>query len=144
MNSKTFYSNHSVQRNFSHFFRKNSSFIKIWQEQRILYMETNLYLWQYLAYIFLEWEIFQTKVADKTRTHILYSIHYFRKSCRLWDNGGKCWRASCSSTAKIVTRIRHNVFVNTYIACLVSFGRLLSNTTRVKSHCPSLDQSDPL
>jgi len=32
--------------------------------------------------------MFQTKVVDKIKTHILCSITYFffRKSCRLWEN----------------------------------------------------------
>jgi hypothetical protein len=41
----------------------------------------------YLAEFFLEWEMFQTKVAEKIKTHIfVFSNFFFRKSCRLWDN----------------------------------------------------------
>jgi hypothetical protein len=36
-----------------------------------------------LAHFFLEWEMFQTKVADKIRTRILCSVTFTRKSCRL-------------------------------------------------------------
>jgi hypothetical protein len=43
---------------FSKLFHENSSFIKIRQEQRVLYMKTFSHLWQYLAKFFLEWEIF--------------------------------------------------------------------------------------
>jgi hypothetical protein len=51
-------------------------------------------LWQNLADLFLEWEMFQIKVAEKIKTHILWQVNFFRKSCRLWDNvekwdGGK-------------------------------------------------------
>jgi hypothetical protein len=49
-------------------------------------METFWHLWQYLAEFFLEWEMFQTKIAEKINTHILHSITFFLKSCRLWDN----------------------------------------------------------
>jgi hypothetical protein len=42
-------------------------------------------LW-YLAEFFLEWEMFETKVVEKVKTHISCLIHFFRKSCRLWDN----------------------------------------------------------
>ena len=35
---------------------------------------------------FLEWEMFHTKDVDKIKTHILYSITFFWKSCLLWDN----------------------------------------------------------
>jgi hypothetical protein len=40
----------------------------------------------YLAQFFLEWEMFQTKVVEKIKTHILGSVTVFRKLCRLWDN----------------------------------------------------------
>jgi len=34
--------------------------------------------------------MFRTKVVEKIKTHLLYSIYiFFRKSCRLWDNVGK-------------------------------------------------------
>jgi len=33
--------------------------------------------------------MFQTKIVEKTKTHILGSIMFSRKSCRLWDNVGK-------------------------------------------------------
>jgi hypothetical protein len=48
-------------------------------------MKTYVPLW-YLAEFFLESEMFQTKVVEKIKTHILYSVTCFRKSCRLWDN----------------------------------------------------------
>ena len=36
---------------------------------------------------FLEWEMFQTKVVEKVKTHILSSVNFsFWKSCRLLDN----------------------------------------------------------
>jgi hypothetical protein len=43
---------------------ENSGFIKIWQEQKVLYMKipVNLYL--------LQWEMFQKKVVEKINTHI--------------------------------------------------------------------------
>jgi hypothetical protein len=54
---------------FSKISRGNSSFIKIWQEWRALYMKTNIHFWSYLAQFFLEWERFQTKVVDNIKTH---------------------------------------------------------------------------
>ena len=33
--------------------------------------------------------MFQTKVVQKIKTHILCSVAFFRKSCHLWDNVGK-------------------------------------------------------
>jgi hypothetical protein len=40
-------------------------------------MKTFTHLWQYLAEFFLEWEIFQIKVVEKIKTHILCSETFF-------------------------------------------------------------------
>ena len=54
--------------------------------------ETNNFrssLWNSLlhfAEFFLEWEVFQTKVAEKIKTRILCSIIFLRISRLLWDN----------------------------------------------------------
>jgi hypothetical protein len=45
---------------------------------------------QHLAKFFLEWKMFQMKVVENTKTHILCSINFSRKSHRLWDNFEKC------------------------------------------------------
>ena len=40
----------------------------------------------YLTQFFLEWEMFQTTVAEEIKTYILGSkFFFFRKSCSLWD-----------------------------------------------------------
>ena len=36
--------------------------------------------------VLLKWEMFHTKVVQKIKTHILCSVTFSRKSCRLWDN----------------------------------------------------------
>ena len=51
-----------------------------------LYLKTFSHLWQYLAELFLKWEMYQTKFVTKIKTHILCSIIFFLKSCLLWDN----------------------------------------------------------
>jgi hypothetical protein len=51
--------------------------------------EDKLNLWQSLAELFLEWEVFQTNIVEKIKTNILCSITFFRNSRRLWDNAGK-------------------------------------------------------
>ena len=73
--------------------RENSSFIKIWQEQHVLDMKTNIHSWSYLAQFFVEWETFQTKVVEEIKTHILFSVTFFRISCLLWDKVEKYCRA---------------------------------------------------
>jgi len=37
--------------------------------------------------------MFQKNFVEKIKTHILFSITFSRKSCRLWDNVEKCGRA---------------------------------------------------
>jgi hypothetical protein len=48
-------------------------------------MKTFRHLWQYLAEFSLEWEMFEIKVLEEIKTHILCSITVFR----LWDNVDK-------------------------------------------------------
>ena len=57
--------------------RANSSFGKIWQEQRVFYMNTSIHFWSYLSQFFLEWEMFQTKVVEKIKTQIVRQIYFF-------------------------------------------------------------------
>ena len=49
-------------------------------------MQTNIHLWSYLAHFSLEWEIFQTKVAEDIKAHILLSVTLFQQSCPVWEN----------------------------------------------------------
>jgi hypothetical protein len=46
-------------------------------------------------------EIFQTKFVEKIKTHILCSLTFFRKSCRLWDNVEKYGKARKATRYKI-------------------------------------------
>jgi hypothetical protein len=46
----------------------------------VLYMMTNIHFWSYLAYFFVEWEMYQTNVAKKTKTHVLCSITFFPRN----------------------------------------------------------------
>ena len=43
-------------------------------------MKTNLNFLSYLAQFFLHWELFQTKVVEKVKTHILYSATFLENS----------------------------------------------------------------
>jgi hypothetical protein len=55
-----------------------------------------------LSHFFLEWELFQIKLVDKMKTHILCWITFPRKSCHLWDNVkifGMAGQATYDSTA---------------------------------------------
>ena len=58
-----------ILRDFSKVCRENRTFIKIYQ-WLVLYMKTCVHLW-YVAEFFLEWEMFQTKVVEKIKTHFM-------------------------------------------------------------------------
>jgi len=65
-------------------------------------MKTNIYLWTYLVQLFLEREMFQTKVVRKIKTHILRSVIYiFFKSCHLWENVEKYCTAEQATDDKM-------------------------------------------
>ena len=49
----------------------------------------SFHVYDYLADFFLEGDLFQIKVVEKIKTHILCSLTFFRISCCLWDNVGK-------------------------------------------------------
>ena len=78
-------------------------------------MKANAHFWSYLAH-FLEWKMFQTKVVEKIKTHILYSIPLFSplKSCRLWDNVEKCCRAGQATDDNIIRRVGFAKATNTH------------------------------
>jgi hypothetical protein len=65
----------------------------------------------YIAEFFLEWEIFQTKVVEKIKIHILCSITFFRKSCRLWDYVEKYGTARQATDDNIIRRMRFACWV---------------------------------
>ena len=103
---------------------------------------TYIHLWSYLAQFFLDWEMFQTEVAEKARTHVICSTIFPRKSCRLWDNRDRpqmtvwrthfaCWitkvrdthsrmyNTQCFSTATMVMRTRLIVTLYAYFLSCV-------------------------
>jgi hypothetical protein len=124
----------------SKMFRENSSLSKLWEEQRVRYMKTNIHLGSYLAEFFLEWDKSQTKVVEKIRAHLLFSVIFsIQNFCRLWGNVEKyvfaarqatddsIGHAHYKHTVKYVIRIafalqqrlqeRSSMFRCTYISC---------------------------
>ena len=63
---------------FSKICRENSSFIKVGQEYRVLYMTTDIQFLSHLVHFLLEREMFQTD-GEKIKVHILCSIIFFSK-----------------------------------------------------------------
>ena len=81
--------------------RENFSVIKIWKGERVLYIKNNIHFWSYLAHFFLVWEMFQAKVVEEIKTHILLSITFsfpkivpFIAQCGkiLWIRAGHRWQ----------------------------------------------------
>jgi len=109
--------------------------------------------------------MFQTEAVEEIKTHILYSITFFRKSCRLWDNVAKYCRAGqatdvnmvhvhlmpdtkgykytlricntyCFSTATLVTRKRLNVTLYVHcLYCVCTISGRRSQGQAVALHC---------
>jgi len=68
-------------------------------------MKTDIRFGSHLAQFFLEWKLFQTKVADKPKTHILSSVTFLLKLCHLWDNVKKFGRDRKATDDNITRRI---------------------------------------
>jgi len=64
-------------------------------------MKTVVRLWQYHTEFVLQWEMFQTNVIEKIKAHILCSVTFPRKSCRLWENVEKYYRAGQATDANM-------------------------------------------
>jgi hypothetical protein len=52
-----------------------------------------IFLIIFLSIPFLEWKMFQTKVVEKIKPHILCSVTFSDDRAHLWDNMTKCGRA---------------------------------------------------
>ena len=61
-------------------------------------------LW-YLVKFFLEWEMFQTHVVEKIKTHFMFNNCFFRKSCNLWDNVEKYGTVRQATDDSIIRRM---------------------------------------
>ena len=67
----------SYLRIFQKYFEKIQVLLKSDKNEGLLHMKTNIQFLSYLSHFFLEWEMFQTKVLEKIKTHILYSVTFF-------------------------------------------------------------------
>jgi hypothetical protein len=102
-------------------------------------MKTYAHLWQYPAWFFLEWEMFQTKVVERIKTLILCSITFFRKLCRLWGNVEKYFRAGQATDDNMAPAhcIAHSEYL-ILIACPVQqWLRARTSVVRLYLHCLS-------
>ena len=68
--------------------------------------------------------MFQTKVVEKIKTHILCSVTFFTKSCPLWDNVEKYGRVEQSADNNIIRRMR--------FACRITKARIQTHTQNMQ------------
>ena len=129
---------------------ENSSFIKIRQEQRVVYINTFSHLWQYFAELFLEWRMFQIRVVEIIKIHILCRIKFFenravcgimskdlmepeRPQMTIWRRVA-CW---ISKTTRTEAQARA-VLPHTYTyACTRTHSRSHTHTQICNTHCLS-------
>ena len=86
---------HGFSLNLICIFQKSLKKFKFhWSLRRITgTLHDNMYICDSISLThFLEWEIFQTEVIEKIKTHFMFN-NFFRKSCRSWDNVEKYGRA---------------------------------------------------
>ena len=90
-----------IVENFSKIYIENSLSIEIWPQKQIFYIKTNIHLWRFLAHFSVEWEMFQTKVVEQIKTHILCTITFlfltifrFMRKCGkiLQNEAGHRWQ----------------------------------------------------
>ena len=75
-------------------------------------MTTFRHFWRYVAKFFLQWEMFQTNVVEKIKTHILYSATSFQKSHHFWDNVEKYGGDSGATNDVTIWRIRVECWIS--------------------------------
>ena len=74
---------------FLKFCKENSSLIKIWQEQQVLYMKTHKFMISYGIILRMR-NILDKSCRKDQNTHFKFT-NFFQKLCHLWDVG-KCGR----------------------------------------------------
>jgi hypothetical protein len=52
-------------------------------------MKIYIHLWQCLVELFLEWEMFQTKIVEKIETHFMINSLFYAESSAVYDNAWK-------------------------------------------------------
>jgi hypothetical protein len=82
---------------------ENSSFNKIWHEQRVPYIQSRGHL-RYFGELFLEWEMLLTKVVDKIRTHILCSATFSPENRAVYET---VWKKCCTAVLATDDNMAH-------------------------------------
>jgi hypothetical protein len=66
-----------ISEDFSKICQEYSRFTKIWEKKRVHYTKLCANSQSYLAAFFLVWEIYQKKILEQIKIHILQSIFFF-------------------------------------------------------------------
>jgi hypothetical protein len=72
-------------------------------------MKTNVHLW-YLAQVFLEWGMFQTRVVEKLKTRVLCSVIFFNRA--VYENVEKYGGASQATDGTVIRQMRIACWIN--------------------------------
>ena len=96
------------------------------------------HVWKYLAELFLQWEMFQTKVVDKIKTHILCSVTCFRKSRAvyeiMWKNPVQPERLQTKQRMRVAFWIRKATRAQAYALARTPTHAHASTHPRARTH----------
>jgi hypothetical protein len=91
-------------------------------------MKVNKHLWYYVAELFLEWEVFQTKVIEKIKTRVMFSTFFSENRSFfgvMWKNMvehiGQRWQYNKAYGPCILDKYSKNtdIFTHTHTQYLV-------------------------
>jgi len=68
-------------------------------------MKTDIHIWSYLARFFLEWEIFQTELIEKIKTHFMICI-FFNENRAIYE---KIWKKNIVDPDRTQVTIKRRV-----------------------------------
>ena len=109
-------------------------------------MKTNIHFWSYLAQFFLDWEMFQAKVVEKIKTHILCSVNIYENRGFyeiMWKNyveGGRLQMAICRMhlACCLTKATKHSLTIyNTYCFSTATVVKRTRLNDTLYMHCPS-------
>jgi hypothetical protein len=107
-------------------------------------VKTFSHLWQYLAKFFLEWEMFQIKVVEKIKTHILCSVTFFSESSGAYELMTKNtveperrqtpWRMRVACPISKATRTKSHFCASTLTPTQPHVRTRIASPTRARTH----------
>ena len=71
--------------------------------------------------------MFQTKAAEKIKTHVLFSITFFQKLFRLWHNVEEYGRAREATDDNVIRRMRFTSWITKVLHTHIHFKYVILN-----------------